>query len=321
MIQFSRLAKGLTVLILGGVVATASTTPALAYSYTPSTTVNIQNHVYVGTQGSLSTDRPARSSAKPHKKVTHQPFNQNHTPIKVHPNNTYVALGDSVAAGLGLNQTKIGSSCLQSPNGYPQLLAASKNLQLINLSCSGATTNTVMHNQLDTAFSSGTPAVISLTVGANDMGWVQLLQKCYTSQCGTSSDTTQINADFQKLADNLRALFRGIEQRSNGVPPQVVITGYYNPVSNGCMNKQSYVDKNEIKWLNASRDALNKTIRNAMKDYRFVKYASTNFDSHGICSKQPWVQGLNESAPLHPNQLGQEAIAKSVASQITPQRR
>ena len=51
---------------------------------------------------------------------------------------TYVALGDSVAAGVGLETASDTTACYRYKEGYPQVLADSLTLRLTNLSCSGA---------------------------------------------------------------------------------------------------------------------------------------------------------------------------------------
>jgi hypothetical protein len=37
--------------------------------------------------------------------------------------------------------------------------------------------------------------------------------------------------------------------------------------------------------------------------------AQPDFTGHGACSEQPYVQGLTDSAPFHPNATGELVIA------------
>ncbi|HEX3206282.1 MAG TPA: hypothetical protein VHQ68_08595, partial [Propionibacteriaceae bacterium] len=57
----------------------------------------------------------------------------------------YAALGDSYAAGIGAPPYVSSSGgCLQSNNGYPELLDSEKHIHLqVNATCPGATTSTV----------------------------------------------------------------------------------------------------------------------------------------------------------------------------------
>lgn len=238
-------------------------------------------------------------------------------------NKKYVALGDSIAAGLGLGSSD-PTGCGRSTGAYAYQVAQARGLTLTHLACSGATAGDLVTRQhvsgpnpsaqLSTAFANGTPGLITITAGANDMRWGDFLRKCASADCGTAADTLATKALRVVLEQKLRYVFSDIQSRSGGKPPRVVITGYSNPISNYCKGRQPYVSNAEINWLNKERDELNKTIRKSMKGYNFVRYASTNFDGHTICAKQAWSQGLNDPAPLHPNTLGQQAIAKSVLS-------
>jgi lysophospholipase L1-like esterase len=94
------------------------------------------------------------------------------------------------------------------------------------------------------------------------------------------------------------------------------VTGYYNPISNYCKDRQNYVTNDEIDFLNSQRDNLNNTIRNASANYPFVRYASIDFSGQGLCSDNPLAQGIEDSAPLHPTAEGQQRIAESVMGQV-----
>jgi lysophospholipase L1-like esterase len=229
---------------------------------------------------------------------------------------TYFALGDSIAAGAGLplvdNATLGDIRCRRSSQAYPQLVAANRGLTLYHLACSGATSDDVL-SQLNTAFAAGTPELITITVGANDANWVDYLRQCYSSNCDTTANTAAIKADLVVLQGKLQTIFQTIQTRSsNGLPPQVVMTGYSNPVSNYCIGRQNYATKSEIKWLNARRDDLNKTIRSVVNQYTYASYASTNFDGHALCASDSWVQQISDPAPLHPTAQGQQLITTSV---------
>lgn len=234
----------------------------------------------------------------------------------------YAALGDSIAAGAGLPSAGGDAQCGRSAQAYPYRVAQKQNLKLVHIACSGATAGDLVSRQgvngpnispqLDAAFAGGTPALITITAGANDMGWANFLRKCAQATCGTSLDTTTTDGLRAGYKLKLDYVFSEIQRRSHGQPPRVVITGYSNPISNYCKNRQQYADKNEIKWLNGQRDKLNKTIRDTAKPYKFVRYASMNFDSHSMCARDSWWQDLNAAAPLHPNAKGQDALAKSV---------
>jgi lysophospholipase L1-like esterase len=226
--------------------------------------------------------------------------------------NTYVALGDSVAAGLGLSGSTGG--CGRTAQAYPTIVAEQRSLSLVHAACSGATTTDVLNSQLDMAFANGTPQLITITVGANDAHWLQLLRLCYAAKCDNAVTARLTSSLLSRAGSNMRAIFDQIQSRSNGRPPEVIVTGYYNPVSQGCKDKQSRLTNNEIDFIDAQRSNLNQTIRNAAAGFTFVKYASVDFTGHGLCSTQPWAQGLSAPAPLHPTATGQQQYAAAILS-------
>ena len=114
------------------------------------------------------------------------------TPPASAANGTYAALGDSVAAGLGLlaasNATNQDLQCGRTTQAYPYIVAQTLGVQLIDVACSGATAGDLVTQQgvsgpnitpqLDIAFAAGTPQLITITAGANDVHWDDFLRYC-----------------------------------------------------------------------------------------------------------------------------------------------
>lgn len=254
----------------------------------------------------------------------------------------YVAMGDSVAAGLGLpllaNDTSRDRSCGRSGLAYPYYVAKARQLQLINVTCSGATTGDLItpqginrapnpSRQIAAVFADGVPLpeLITVTVGANDVQWAHYISKCYRSVCGNDRDTAIVSGSMALVRARLVAFFSELQIRSNGRPPTTVITGYYNPLSSACSDltprgtattDTPRLTTYELAWLQANANALNRTIRDVAAQYNYVRFAPVDFSGHDICSNQPWVQGLNGRAPLHPTAEGQRAIAEAVLRAI-----
>ena len=144
----------------------------------------------------------------------------------------YVALGDSFSSGLGLADPVKGSPdfCHRSQHNFPHIVATALDLKLTDVTCGGATTA----NIIDTPLKYGkdqTPAqsnalspdtdVVSITIGGNDLGFVDVTQSCLA-----------ISADGPLLlskAQNCRSIYvtRGfdrLEQKlkttvAKGAPP------------------------------------------------------------------------------------------------------
>ena len=108
-------------------------------------------------------------------------FGNNHkvdTP-RVATQGTYVALGDSVAAGVGLQYDSDSSACDRTNQAYPDVVAKRLNYKLSNVACSGATlpqgitgkqdvNELLVSPQLQQLFSMPKPKLITITIGAND---------------------------------------------------------------------------------------------------------------------------------------------------------
>lgn len=251
--------------------------------------------------------------------------NLNVTPSKSKSKaNVYAALGDSVAAGLGLppstSATPRDLQCGRSPLGYPTLVAKSLKMPLVNASCSGAKVGDIFTKQavdgpnipaqLDTAFTYGIPKIITMTAGANDAHWQDFLQICYSGNCATQSTTLAANAYLKVLQLKLYYMFYAVDARSGGNPPQMYVTGYYNPLSSACVG--TAVTANEMVWLNAEVAALNQTIKNVAAKFPYATFVPVSFAGHDICSSSPWVQGLHSPAPFHPTATGQKAISSAI---------
>jgi lysophospholipase L1-like esterase len=243
-------------------------------------------------------------------------------------NGSYVALGDSVAAGLGLapipNATAQDTLCGRSPQAYPYLVAQRLSMPLVSYACSGASAGDLLTqqningqnlaSQLDMAYAQGTPSLITITAGANDINWDYFLRYCYAYNCDTPASTALLNSYLNALNYRLYYALSSIAQRSGGVTPKVVLTGYYNPISSRCTSLQSQLTSSEINWLNKASGALNQTIVNVHSRFNFSRYAMVSFSGYDICSQNPWVQGLSDPAPFHPTAYGQQKIADQVIS-------
>ena len=243
--------------------------------------------------------------------------NINSQPFKI-----YISLGDSVSAGVGLENYSDPSACNRTIEAYPSLVAQSLYLKNSNLSCSGATlTNGVLGNQivnqlsilpqLDQLFKVKTPYLISLTVGANDIGWTDFISKCYTGVCGGADDTNTLAIRLNSMSSNLDTALKNIQNNYVKHVPKMLVTGYYQvlPANKSNCSDIAGIDQSELLWARDQQQKLNVTIESVVQQYSFAKYVPTDFSGHELCSSDPWVQGINSAAPYHPNDKGQTAIS------------
>ncbi len=235
----------------------------------------------------------------------------------------YVALGDSVAAGVGLGDpTEQTGVCGRTFDAYPNIVAASRQIEVTNLACNGATVGTLFSHQLvngsdippqlDSAFAQGTPKLMTITIGANDIHWDDFLRNCYHATCGTDSDEQTAGHMMAKLNRRLNVLLQKIEERSDGSPPEVIVTGYYNPLSENCAAVDARLTADEVAWLRTQTATLNQTLQTASAQHDFVTFAPVDFSGHDLCSDSSWVQSLEDPAPFHPTAEGRQAIARAI---------
>lgn len=245
---------------------------------------------------------------------------------------SYVALGDSVAAGAGLPLSSSASSedqlCLRSSQAYPYKIAAKLRTTVTQLACSGAKVDEGIYGtqtigeryvsaQLPQAFNNGTPELMTITIGANDARWTSFIKQCYAYECGKTIDTIRAKAYRADLRVELfRALYK-IKAMSNGIPPKVLLSGYYTPFTRlGCTDMDGRITVSENQWLRDQTANLNQAIKSVIQYFSFASYVPVSFSGHEICSPSPWIQDFNDSAPLHPTAAGQTALSRAYLSAL-----
>ena len=246
------------------------------------------------------------------------------------PTETYTALGDSVAAGVGLTPDSDASACDRTDQSYPYQLSVKLHYKLYSHACSGATfasgiigsqevNKLVLPTQLQQLFSDRKPALITLTIGANDIDWTKLLAKCYTGVCGSDADTAMVSAKLSVVGDNVRATLNQIRDHYTLGTPLVIVTGYHQVFpSNGIScSDLTNIDSSELTWGRNLQANLNETISSAVAGSDFAHFVPIDFTGHELCTTTPWVQGLNDKQPYHPTDRGQRAFAEQLAEAVT----
>jgi PKD repeat protein/lysophospholipase L1-like esterase len=166
---------------------------------------------------------------------------------------SYVALGDSVAAGEGIAEnwtwnsstgrwlkgasvpwdTTSGQSnaaCHQTMQGYPHILTGLLSANLVDLGCTGAgTLNGVLGpesgktgpqlgaaSMANSAYDQAAPDVVSLTVGADDIDFKDKVAACYTPvvhACGTGGDLPAFLSQLNTFKLGLNLVLKQIQTR------------------------------------------------------------------------------------------------------------
>jgi lysophospholipase L1-like esterase len=248
---------------------------------------------------------------------------------RLEPLKSYVAMGDSIAAGVGLDTYSDSSACDRTNQSYPDLVAKSLNLKLDSLACSGATIRAGIIGsqdvndlnvapQLNALFKRPKPYLVTLTIGANDVNWTSFIQKCYVGTCGTQQDTANVDSLLNQLSNNLQNTLSKIKSHYVGDPPRVIVTGYHQVLPTGGLtcSDTTGISQTEMTWARQQQSKLNSTINSVVNEFSYAKFASINFSGHELCTSDSWVQGISDSNPYHPTDAGQESFAKSVISTI-----
>ncbi|HEU5043238.1 MAG TPA: SGNH/GDSL hydrolase family protein [Nocardioidaceae bacterium] len=245
------------------------------------------------------------------------------TPRPAPPTGTRVAvIGDSTAAGYGLqpvrNPTPVGRVCRRSRDSYAMVLAKANGWDVTNLACSGATiaegilapqtagTRTLPAQMQEPAVAKASTVILS--VGANDVSWSGLLQACAIS---SDCDNLVAEAYFQQRLAGFSADYLRLLSDLQALPthPRVLINLYYNPFStdSSCLHPIGMTDAKQ-RSMERLLGALNSILSEGAKAADFTA-VQPDFTDHGVCSAEPYVQGLKNRAPFHPTAAGELAIA------------
>jgi hypothetical protein len=234
-----------------------------------------------------------------------------------------VVLGDSTAAGAGLplvaNPSAADAACGRSTQSYALDLAAAHGWTALNLACDSAT---IAHGllgpqqqdgqqipaQINAARRVRKPAVVIVSVGADDLQWSAILEVCAASaQC----DNRASNAYFQQKLAEFSTDYLQLLIQLGHLPghPQVIINRYYDPFGSdvSCITRRGLTAA-KVKTLQSWLAALNQVLAKGAAQFGYLS-PQPSFAGHELCSPLSYVQGLGDPAPFHPTALGQLDIA------------
>jgi len=233
-----------------------------------------------------------------------------------------VVLGDSTAAGAGLplvaNPSAADAACGRSTQSYALDLAAAHGWTALNLACDSATipqgllgpqleNGQLIPAQIDAARRVQRPAVVIVSVGADDLQWAGIVEVCAVSAC----DSRASNAYFQQKLAEFSTDYLQLLIQIGHLPgrPQVIINRYYDPFGSNvsCITRRGLTAA-KVKTLQSWLTALNQVLAKGAAQFGYLS-PQPSFSGHELCSPLPYVQGLGDPAPFHPTALGQLDIA------------
>lgn len=254
---------------------------------------------------------------------------------------TYVALGDSYAAG-PLIPNQVNAPCLRSDHNYASLVAASLGVTTFrDASCSGATTVDMTQSlnpllgQVPPQFDALTAdaGLVSLTIGGNDIGFSTIAETCFLlsildlfgTPCAdhyTAGGTDTIAASIAATGPKVAAVLQGIHVRAPHA--RVLVVGYPDllPLSgSGCWPLVP-IAPGDLPYLRSVESRLNAMLATEAAG-NGATYVDTFTPSIGHDACQPigvkWIEGIlptSPAYPVHPNLLGMQGDAADVIAAL-----
>jgi len=250
----------------------------------------------------------------------------------------YVAMGSSFAAGPGIPDyyEATPAPCYRSTQNYAHQLASRLNLNLTDVSCSGATTahldgpRGAIPPQLD-ALTPDT-RLVTLTIGGNDLGYIGGLA---AASCAGLMAETGIEANcsplitlphertFADLAARMDAVAKDIRRRA----PQakLVFVDYLAVLPEAGICPATPLDEFQADGARYTARRLAEITRTvAGQNGAGIITASEFSKGHDACSADPWMNGYpRPGAPVagtlyHPNAKGMTAIADALERLLWP---
>lgn len=251
----------------------------------------------------------------------------------------YVAMGSSYAAGPGIGARAPDSpaQCAQSSENYAHLFAQKRRLELKDVTCSGATTQSILKTwrglppQLDAV--DANTALVTVTIGGNDVFWMSNLfaWSCENAPdrisavaragvCRTPASDADVEGAFGGLEGNFQEIVAGVRQRSPKAT--IVFVDYLTllPATGSCPDRLP-LTKEELEKIRAVAVRLaDVTQKTAQETGSALVKASDVTKGHDVCSADPWVYGFEfpssptgfNPVPYHPKLQTMQAVADAL---------
>lgn len=231
----------------------------------------------------------------------------------------YVALGDSFAAAPGVPTTSPADGCFRSDANYAHVLAETAGLALTDVTCSGATTDSVLADQVPVL--DETTDLVTVGVGGNDEDlFVSLLQRCFADadpEAPGSPCTDLVGDDVDRVlpivATNVGRLLDAVVEAAPNA--RVVAVGYPAIVpADGTCPDLLPIAAGDYPLVERITTGLSDALR-AGAETRGLDFLDLAGPSrgHDVCADEPWVNGAvtssDDAAPLHPFAVEQAAVA------------
>jgi lysophospholipase L1-like esterase len=264
----------------------------------------------------------------------------------VAPSARYVAMGSSFASGPGvtLSADFPATRCTRSRDNYARQLARLRQLDLVDVSCGGATSAHLLGPwnefaaQID-ALTADT-ALVTITIGGNDVGYVGRLfmascngggdlpasaaamckgmaARQQASGASASPPAIPTEAAWATLAASLDRVTTEVRRRAPRA--RLIFVDYVTLLPSGALCPQVPLAAGDA--ANARATALRlaqETASAAQRAGADVLRASDLSRGHDACAAEPWAngflarEGVDPFTPYHPNLAGMTEIAMAL---------
>lgn len=251
-------------------------------------------------------------------------------PIQLAPGEKYVAMGSSFAAGPGLGRQAEGSPlpCGRSQDNYAHLIAQRHRLQLVDVSCSGATTLDILYRrefnqppQIEAV--DAATRLVTITIGGNDVSYMaNVIASSCLSRGGTPVRCRPTgDADVERVFTELEARMMAVVDATRGRAPNatIALVDYFTivPESGGCPSLMPLSDAQLRGAAAVAKRLAEITARVAEQRHLWLVKVSSASAGHNVCARDPWIQGFAprndwpgfRTPPYHPNIAGMTGAA------------
>lgn len=263
------------------------------------------------------------------------------------PKADYVALGDSYTAGTGAGAAyrPAGVACWQSHPGYVDVASKTGRLNLVaNAACHGAALAT-SSPAYDTAIITPTveqqlmglvltqkisrdTELVSITAGANDLGFSSVLGACaFFNQpvCADAVAQATSPAALGLLGGGLARTYAAIHQQAPNA--KIAVMGY--PLLFDSTSLYEPIPAAHQELINEATFKVNATLESAVTAANLTYQAnaqyvdvSTLFAGHAVNSADPWIVLDGRQPPpdynFHPNKAGHRAYSSALLAAVKP---
>ncbi|GGF31143.1 SGNH/GDSL hydrolase family protein [Subtercola lobariae] len=255
------------------------------------------------------------------------------TPFReLKPGDRYVALGSSFGAGPGIPPRVEGAprASGRSANNYAHLLAARLELDLDDVTFSGATAAEMLAAGGQIEAVTETTRLVTVTGGGNDVGYIPGLVAASVPRflrvlpsirrgLADTNGTGHLDERFDQLTQTLTSLVREVRRRA---PHSIIVlVDYVTLVPADESIATPPLSSGAAHWGRTMAARLVEVTRAVAAAEGCLYAAASDISaSHHAFSAEPWSKhfhySLRGGAPYHPNAAGMAAIAALVGDQL-----